>query len=55
MASLITLLTLTQEKVNRKAAQINATKQQIDKVVKKMKDEGMWSIPSFPTERVIRP
>ena len=41
-----------QEKVNRKAAQINATKQQIDKVVKKMKDEGMWPNPPTPTERV---
>ena len=40
-----------QEKVNRKAAQANATKQQIDKVVKKMKDEGMWPNPPTPTER----
>ena len=47
MVNVITLLTLTQEKVNRKAAQINATKQQIDKVVKKMKDEGMWLNPLF--------
>ena len=40
-----------QEKVNRKAAQANATKQQIDKVVARMKDEGMWPNPPTPTER----
>ena len=40
-----------QEKVNRKAAQEIKTRQQIDKVVKKMKDEGMWPNPPTPTER----
>ena len=36
------MLLIPTQKVNRKAAQANATKQQIDKVVKKMKDEGMY-------------
>ena len=40
-----------QEKVNRKAEVANATKQQIDKVVARMKDEGMWPNPPTPTER----
>ena len=46
------LLIPDQEKVNRKAAQANATKQQIDKVVKKMKDEGMWPQSSTSRERI---
>ena len=40
-----------QEKVNRKAAQLNNTQQQIDRVVARMKDEGMWPNPPAPTER----
>ena len=39
----VIMLLIHSEKVNRKAAQANATKQQIDKVVKKMKDEGQSS------------
>lgn len=41
-----------QEKVNRKAAQLKETKQQIDKVVTKMREEGRWPNPPTPTERI---
>ena len=41
-----------QEKVNRKAAQLKQTQQQIDKVVTKMREEGRWPNPPTPTERI---
>jgi hypothetical protein len=40
-----------QEKLNRKAKQIQQTQKQIDKVVTRMKEEGRWPNPPTPTER----
>ena len=41
-----------QEKVNRKATKLKNTQIQIDRVVNKMKEEGMWPNPPSPTERI---
>ena len=41
-----------QEKVNRKATKLKNTQEQIDRVVNKMKEEGMWPNPPSPTERI---
>lgn len=41
-----------QEKVNRKATKLKNTQEQIDRVVNKMKQEGMWPNPPSPTERI---
>ncbi len=40
-----------QEKLNRKALKEKQTQEQINKVVKVMKDEGIWPNPPTPTER----
>ena len=40
-----------QEKLNRKAKQIQQTQKEIDKVVTRMKEEGRWPNPPTPTER----
>ena len=41
-----------QEKVNRKATKLKNTQEEIDRVVNKMKEEGMWPNPPSPTERI---